>query len=186
MLTPMTEERIQELLSQLEAASSLDREKAWIELKPLGESVVPYLAKAYARMKKREGRIECVFHSLRFARTSESSFQLGIAALKDRATLVRYRACGLLAYSLRSDAIPYLNQLLDHDDAPTVADARAAIDAIKNQNHHYFVDRGHSGSSFWEVNPGDIATGDQKRSLSNSVTKKVLQFLRLPLKTGNT
>jgi HEAT repeat protein len=151
----MTEARIHELINQLEAASSLDRETAWVELKTLGETVVLYLADAYPKMKKREGRICCVFHSLRYARTSEAAFQLGISALNDRATLVRYRACQLLAYSLRNDAIPHLTKLLNHNDLPTVADARAAIDAINNQNHHYFVDRDHSGRSFWEVNPED-------------------------------
>jgi hypothetical protein len=47
--------------------------------------------------------------------------------------------------------------LLRHSDADTVADAKAAIDAIRSRNHHYFVDRSHSGRSFWEVNSGDIA-----------------------------
>jgi hypothetical protein len=41
--------------------------------------------------------------------------------------------------------------LLGHSDAKTVEDAKAAIDAIQNGNHHNFVDRGHSGRIFWEV-----------------------------------
>jgi hypothetical protein len=40
----------------------------------------------------------------------------------------------------------------------TVEDARAAIDAIARKNHHYFVDRTHSGRSFWVVNPEDERT----------------------------
>jgi len=151
----MTESRIQELVAQLEAPTALEREEAWNELKPLGEAVVPYLSKAYGQMKKRQGRIECVFHSIRYARTSDAAFQMGVVALNDRATLVRYRACGLLAYLLRADAVSHLSALLAHSDPATVADAKAAIDAIQHGNHHFFIDRTHSGRTFWEVNPGD-------------------------------
>jgi hypothetical protein len=75
---------------------------------------------------------------------------------EEAAWSVRYRACGLLAYSLRADALPELEPLLGHRDQRTVEDARAAIDAIRSHNHHFFVDRGHSGRSFWEVNKGDL------------------------------
>ncbi len=152
----ISEERIKELVSTLDSKSSLDREAAWLELKPLGIEAVPHLARAYPQFRRKEGRLECVFHSIRFARVSENAFQLGLTALNDRATLVRYRACGLLAYSLRLDAIPKLSALISHEDTLTAADARAAIDAIEHQNHHYFVDRNHSGSTFWDVNPGNI------------------------------
>jgi HEAT repeat protein len=95
-----------------------------------------------------------VFHAIRFGRTHPEAFELGIQALKDTATLVRYRACGLLAYSLRREAIPYLKELLQHEDPKTVEDAKAAIDAIQHRNHHYFVDRSHSGHMFWQVDEG--------------------------------
>jgi HEAT repeat protein len=154
----MTEERIRELVVRLETTKSLEEETVWSELRPLGESVVPYLAEAYPKMRTSQGRRSCVFHSIRYARLSEAAFQLGLAALQDRATLVRYRACCLLAYSLRQDAIPHLSKLLQHNDPKTVADARAAIDAIKNQNHHYFMDRDHRGKTSWVVNPEDEKT----------------------------
>jgi hypothetical protein len=76
-------------------------------------------------------------------------------ALNDRAALVRHRACALLAYSLREDAIPYLEKLLTHKNNKTVADATAAIDSIKQKNAHFFIDRDHSGRVFWVLNPGD-------------------------------
>ena len=151
----MTEERIKEIVSRLETTKSLEEEAAWGELKSLGAAVVPYLAEAFPLMRKSQGRVSCVFHSIRYARTSDAAFRLGVAALSDRATLVRYRACALLAYSLRPDAIPHLRPLLEHGDDKTVADARAAIDSIEHRNHHYFVDRDHSGRSFWNVNPED-------------------------------
>jgi hypothetical protein len=40
--------------------------------------------------------------------------------------------------------------------AKTPADAVAAIEAILKKNHHLFVDRSHSGKTFWQVNAGDM------------------------------
>jgi len=151
----MDESQIKELVRRLDTSDRAQEEAAWEELRPLGAAVVPYLAAAYPSMKKREGRRAVVFHAIRHARTTEAAFQLGIAALNDRASIVRYRACCVLAYSLRTDAIPQLEKLLTHKDEKTVADVRAAIDAIKCQNHHFFVDREHSGRQFWRVNDGD-------------------------------
>jgi hypothetical protein len=119
-------------------------------------AVVPYLAEGYPSFRKWQGRASLVFHCIRHARLSDEALRLGLLALSDKAAQVRYRACGLLAYSQRLEAIPPLNALLAHPDARTVADARAAIDAITQRNHHYFVDRDHSGRSFWQVNEGDV------------------------------
>lgn len=151
----MTPEKIRAAVKLLDTASTSAEELAWLELKPLGIAVVPYLEDAYASFKKWQGRTSLVFHSIRYGRTSEEAFQLGLAALKDKSTVVRYRACGLLAYSLRQDALPSLTAACGNADSKTVADAVAAMDAIRNRNHHLFVDRSHSGSSFWVVNDGD-------------------------------
>lgn len=151
----MTVERIRELVMRLETADASEEGAIWSEVSSLSEAVVPYLAEAYSQMTRAKGRRACVFFAIKYARSSEAAYQLGVAALQDRATLVRYRACCLLAYSLRRDAIPHLQQLLQHNDAETVADARAALDAIENQNHHYFMDRDHSGRELWVVNAGD-------------------------------
>ena len=86
--------------------------------------------------------------------SSEAAFRLGLAACGDKATLVRYRACGLLAYSLRADALPTLEAMLRHRDRRTAEDAAAAIDAIRSRNHHYFIDREHTGRIFWQVGDG--------------------------------
>ena len=151
----MTPAEIQAYVVRLDTTSARDEEQVWTQLRDLGAAVVPYLREAYRTFRKSKGRTSLVFHSIRYARSSEDAFRLGIEALSDRATLVRYRACGLLAYSQRSDAIPHLEALLTHSDARTVDDAKAAIDAISNRNHHYFVDRTHSGRSFWQVNEAD-------------------------------
>ena len=153
----MDPSQVRELLRRLDTARNLDSEAAWNQLRPLGAAVVPFLAEFYPKAKKWQARAAIVFHATRYARTSDEAFRLGVKALNDRATLVRYRACGLCAYSLREDAVPSLEPLLGHSDAQTAADARAAIDAIGHRNHHYFIDRDHSGRSYWEVNPGDRA-----------------------------
>ena len=141
----------------MDTTSFVQAENALLKLPDLGQGVVPFLAEAYPKFRKWQGRVALVFHSIRYARSSDTAFQLGLSALQDRATLVRCRACALLAYSLRRDAIPHLEELLSYQDDKTVAKARAAIDAIKHQNHHFFLDRNHSGRVFWEVNEGDVA-----------------------------
>ncbi|MCK6474305.1 MAG: HEAT repeat domain-containing protein [Planctomycetes bacterium] len=151
----MNEAQVRALVAQMDTADSAQSEQAWSKLRSLGQDAVPFLLEAFPRFRKWQGRRDLVFHAIRYARTSEPAFQLGLAALKDRSTIVRYRACGLLAYALRPDAVPALEPLASHPDPKTAEDARAALDAIKHRNHHYFVDRSHTGRSFWEVNEGD-------------------------------
>jgi hypothetical protein len=151
----MNEDEIRGLVARLDIANPADEQAAWDALKGMGDAVVPWLADFFPRARRWQQRVALVFHSIRYARTSEAAVQLGLAALSDKSYMVRYRACGLLAYSLRRDALPALQKLATHSDARTVEDARAAIDAITRKNHHYFVDRTHSGRSFWVVNPED-------------------------------
>ena len=147
----MNDSEIRKLVADLETTKSSEEETAWGKLTPLGHKVLPFFLEHYPKMKKWQGRVSLVFHAIPYARTYEDAFQLGIKATKDKATVVRYRACMLLAYSLRKDALPYLRALLDHKDAKTVADATAAIDAIEHNNHNYFIDREHSGMMVWNV-----------------------------------
>jgi hypothetical protein len=151
----MSPEAIAVAVARLDTTRSSDREQAWDELRPLGRDVVPYLRRAYPQFRTWQGRVSLVFHAIPHARTSEDAFQLGLAALSDRATLVRYRACGLLAYSLRRDAIEPLETLLDHQDDETAKDARAAILAIRAQDHDLFVDRNLTGRTRWGVTEED-------------------------------
>ena len=149
----MAAAEIREAVNKLDTASSLDAEHAWAVPRPLGAEVVPYFLGAYPEFRKGQGRVNLVYHAIRFARISDSAVQLGIAALHDGAGLVRSRACGLLAFSLRPDVIPHLEPLTSHPDPKTAADAIAAIDAIRQNNHHYFMDRDHTGRILWEVEP---------------------------------
>ena len=151
----MEPEAIRKAVAELDTTRNADEEASWGKLRGLGEHVVPWLVGAFPSFRTWQGRVALVFHAIRYARTSDESFQLGAIGCRDRSYMVRYRACGLLAYSLRVDALPHLEPLLSHKDARTAEDARAAIDAIQSRNHHYFVDRSHSGRSFWSVNEGD-------------------------------
>ena len=97
----------------------------------------PYLLEAYPSARRWQARTGLVFHAIRFARVSDAAYALGLRAIGDKSYMVRYRACMVLAYSLRTEAIPALQALLQHADARTREDAARALDAIQHQNHHY-------------------------------------------------
>jgi hypothetical protein len=151
----MTPDEIRAQVSRLDTTSAAEEQQAWAQLRGIGAAVVPYLAAAYPSFRKWQGRASLVFHSIRYARESDDAFRLAVEALSDKAAQVRHRACGLLAYSQRKDAVPHLKPLLGHADARTVEDAKAAVDAITRRNHHFFVDRGHTGRAFWQVGEGE-------------------------------
>ena len=58
----------------------------------------------------------------------------------------------LLAYSLRTNLLPFLEAALDKArDEETRNDITAAMDAIIEQNHNFFIDRNHTGKVKWNV-----------------------------------
>jgi len=120
------------------------------------ESLVPLLVEIYPRLRRSSGRAAILFWLVRYARTRQDVVTLAISALTDRANLVREYACSILAYSLRNDVLPSLHALQNHPDLKTRGSILAAIDAISSKNHHYYLDRGHTGDTFWGVNPGDV------------------------------
>jgi hypothetical protein len=139
----------------LDSKSGLEIENAWISLRTHGSALMPYFKQAYPRFKTSAGRAALVFYATQYARISDDAFELGHAALKDRSKIVRNRACGLLAYSLRAQAITSLLGVMGDADAEVRQSAKAAITAIKAQNHHLFADRTGSGKVQWVVNPED-------------------------------
>ena len=152
----MPRARIAAAIAGLDLRGGEAGDEAWAKLRPLGFAVVPYLLDSYPKMRTWEGRCAAVYHSTRYSRISGEAFELGILALRDRSYMVRYRACGLLAYSLRKDALAALEDVSVSDDRDFVISAsQAAINAIKAQNHNLFVDRRLSGASFWHLNAGD-------------------------------
>ncbi|MEM6274080.1 MAG: hypothetical protein AAF735_02470 [Myxococcota bacterium] len=111
----------------------------------LGVRLAEHLLALYKKSRSWKPRSACVYHSTRFARESDSAIELGVLALDDKSQTVRYRACLLLAYSLKKALLPRLYARLDSIRPDTRQDLEAAIDAIQHKNHHYFVDREHSG-----------------------------------------
>ncbi|HET7307125.1 MAG TPA: hypothetical protein VFK24_04840 [Gammaproteobacteria bacterium] len=120
------------------------------------EPLIPLLVEAYPHIRRSAGRASILFWLVRFARTHPAVVSLATSALSDRAYLVREYACSILAYSLRREVLPQLTSLQAHPDQRTRAAAAAAVDAISHNNHHYFVDREHTGNTFWGVNSGDM------------------------------
>ena len=70
--------------------------------------------------------------------------ELGLRALLDRSKYVRFVACRLLAFAQDPKTIEHIEAARAVKGDPD-GDFAAAIDAIRSQNHHYFVDREHSG-----------------------------------------
>lgn len=150
----MTPEEVRRQIARLDTPDWNVNEDVWPDMKPLDVQVVPYLLEAYPNFRRWQGRVCLVHHAARFSRRSEESFRLGLAAASDRSKRVRYSACLLLAYSLRREALDVLRPLLDYSDTETVENARAAINAIENQNHHLFKDRSGRGGLLI-LNPED-------------------------------
>lgn len=147
----MDEQKIRELIRQMDTSKPRDAEAAWSQIPDIGEDIVPYLVEFYPTARKWQGRVAAVYYSMKYAHMNEAAFQLGVAACSDKATLVRCRACELLACSLRNDALPVLKKLLTHPDKRTTEDAAAAIDSIEHRNPNYFIDREHTGRIFLSV-----------------------------------
>src|SRR6266852_4989156 len=106
----MKEDEICSLVARLDTKNNADREAVWQELRPLGEGVLPYFAEFFPKAKRLEARRDIAFHSIRYARTNEIAFRIGLLAIADKSSIVRYRGCCVLAYSLRQDALSHLNQ----------------------------------------------------------------------------
>ena len=148
----MTRDEIMALVMELDNSKGGASDDTSEKLNSVGEGIVACYLEVYPRFKKWQGRVELVYRATRYSRTRDDAYRLGILALADKAAIVRYRACGLLAYSLRRDAIPFLETLLTHPTKDTAEHAAAAIDAINHQNHNYYVDRTHTCRGFWIIN----------------------------------
>ena len=147
----MDDFHIRKLITALDCDNWSDAEDAREKLIPLGPAILPFFLEAYPELKIYRGRSSIVYTSIKFARDFDDAVLLGIIALSDKSTIVRHNACTLLAFSLERTAIPHLKKLLNHHDKKTSDDALAAIDAIEHQNHNYFIDRSHSGTTFLNV-----------------------------------
>jgi len=134
---------IEEYLKQLDGRGSDKEFSAVKELSVLGVEFPKLLLEKYRNSKKWGERASCLYHASKYAVSSPHAFELGIEALGDKSKVVRYRACLLLAIAQKSEAIKPLGTLIS--DPESSDDAKAAIDAIEQKNHHYFADRERSG-----------------------------------------
>ena len=147
----MKDSNLRSVLSRLGDSNPDVNRRAIRELEKLKADLPKVLLAYYRESNAWRARVSCVFFAVPYGRLNEDAFQLGIEALKDKSRIVRYRACSLLAYSLRDRALPHLRALLSHSDQATVEDARSAIDSIEHKNHHWFMDREHTGRLKWTV-----------------------------------
>src|ERR1700675_2959907 len=131
----MQDERIEILVKAFSTSRRSEIDAAWVIADSMGDDVLTLFAQAVPRIRKSEGRASIMRYVGRFSRESEVAFRMGTVAARDRAYAVRHYGCALLAYSLRTDALPVLVSLLKHADQRTAEDARAAIDAIESNNH---------------------------------------------------
>ncbi|WP_440904827.1 hypothetical protein ACMZOO_00925 [Catenovulum sp. SX2] len=134
---------IEEKLKLLDGRGTDSEYAAVNKLSSLGDKFPELMLQKYRCSKKWGERASCVYHSIKYAKSSHYAFQLGIEALRDKSKHVRYRACMLLAIAQNHEAVGHLEQVLNNSDS--INDVKAAIDAITNNNHHLFVDREHTG-----------------------------------------
>jgi hypothetical protein len=140
------------LLAYIDGSGSEQEHAAMQKLKKLDNELPNLLLRKYRTAKEWKVRTSCVYYSIPYAREVEDAVALGVEALVDRSKVVRFRACMLLAYSLKKQALPALEKARKNTkDDETLKNLDAAIDAILNQNSNYFVDRKHSGKMFFSI-----------------------------------
>src|SRR5918999_5138091 len=115
-------------LARFDSADAADREREWQEFPP-GADAMPLFLEAFPRMRRMEARTSMLYEATFFARVSEAAFRLGVLGCRDRSKYVRDRACGVLAYSLRRDALPALRPLLRDPDPLVRQGAEGAVHA---------------------------------------------------------
>ena len=128
------EDEIVHLIKKLDITSAIEQDRVWIKLQALRFDIPYYFLNIYPTFKKAQGRTFLLFRCIEYARTNEFAFQLGVKGLSDKALLVRYRAACILAYSLRPDAIPFLEQNLNHQDQVLIS-----MDSLKTTNSDFIA-----------------------------------------------
>jgi len=142
----MNSEAESQLLRRVDGSGKAGERDAVAELKRRYGSELPrLLLEHYKTAKSYKIRAACVYYCLDFSRVSNAAIELAKIAIADKSRVVRYRACMLLACSLRSDILPTLRQMIPSTERETRDDLIAAIDAIEHQNKDFFLDREHSG-----------------------------------------
>ena len=129
----MDYEEVHEHLAYLDGRSSEDMHEAIAKLEALGVDIPGLMMKKYRISRRWADRASCVYHCIKYARTHEDAYQVGITALQDKSRAVRHKACLLLSAAQKQEAIEHLEQLLS--DKTSRNDAVAAIDVLLNLKH---------------------------------------------------
>ena len=119
-----------EYLAYLDGRSSAGMQEGIEKLEALGVDIPGLMMKRYKFSRRWADRTSCVYHCIKYAKTSEDAYQIGIIALKDKSKTVRHQACILLSAAQNKDAIEHLEELLS--DEASRDDASAAIDVLLN------------------------------------------------------
>jgi HEAT repeat protein len=128
-----------------------------------GAAAVPAVVAHYAHTRRAAGRAAELFFLIRFARSDDAVFSLGLSALNDRVRDVQERALALIAHSLREDALPVLERFRQ---SPTLT--KAAISAIRTRHikpftdvagHLWYFDRREMGRAPWPSFADDFTSG---------------------------
>jgi hypothetical protein len=107
-------------------------EDCWLSpaLRPLEAELLPAVIEQYRSTYHWRARATLLHNVTGLAPTHDAAVELGVEALGDRSVEVRYRACGLLAYSGHPEAAEHLGRLARAGDAQTAQYARAALEAL--------------------------------------------------------
>jgi hypothetical protein len=90
------------------------------------------MLKRYKFSRRWADRKSCVYHCIKYAKTHEDAYQVGIIALQDKSKTVCHQACLLLSAAQRKEAIEHLEELLSDEESRD--DAVTAIDVLLNLN----------------------------------------------------
>ena len=126
----MNNEGVHEYLAYLDGRSSAGMQEGIEKLEALGVDIPSLMMKRYKFSRRWADRTSCVYQCIKYAKTNEDAYQVGIIALKDKSKTVRHQACMLLSAAQNNDAIEHLEELLS--DEASRNDAMAAIDVLLN------------------------------------------------------
>lgn len=144
------------VLSQLLAADSCDWDAVWSSwwngpLRPLAVESIPSVIAAYDDTAHWQARAAQLYYCTGFSRTRSDVCRFAIHALTDKSIEVRYRACGLLAFSRRRRLIPKLNAALVSANDATKRYLSAAMEAIDQRSMAPFTALDTSRRGFYHL-----------------------------------
>lgn len=125
-------EEVHEYLAYLDGRSSAGMHEGIEKLEASGVDIPGLMMKRYKISRRWADRASCVYHCMKYAKTHEDAYQLGIIALQDKSKSVRHRACILLSATQRKEAVEHLELLLS--DETSADEALAAMDVLLNLN----------------------------------------------------